>query len=107
MKLLGLILIVPVFVLGALLTIPELEWYASEFHFYIVSAASLLSAVLCGILVLSARSIRETRILFLALSFMALATIFAVHGFTTPGHFYREASAVLEASPWAATFMAR
>ena len=104
--LLGLCLIAPAAVLGALLAIPELEWYASEFHFYIVSAASLLAAILCGILVLSARSIRETRILFLALSFMALASIFAVHGLTTPGHFYHEPSAVLEASPWASTFIA-
>ncbi|MBI1885837.1 MAG: HD-GYP domain-containing protein [Chloroflexi bacterium] len=99
-----LILAAPLIILGALLVIPELEWEAPEFHFYVVSAASLMAALICGALVLSARSIRETRVLFLALSFMALAVFFSVHGLTTPGHFYDEPYSVLEASPWLSTF---
>lgn len=70
------------------LAVPGLDktWGTSNFHFYVVSAAALLAAGTCVVLVVSARSIRETRILFLALSFFSLATIFSVHGLATPGH---------------------
>ncbi len=77
----------PMILFVALLVIPGLDrpWGSFSFHFYIVSAASLLAAFACLILVLSARSLRETRILFLALSFFALGMVFAIHGLHTPG----------------------
>jgi len=107
MKLLGLILIVPAAVLGALLASPGLDavWMAPAFHFWVVSGASLMAAAICALLIESVRSVRETRIMYLALSFMALGTLFSVHGLTTPGQLYNEVYAVLKASPWASTFV--
>lgn len=84
----------------------KLEFFNADLHFYIVSVAALLSAAIAGALVLSARSIRETRVLFLALCFFSLTLIFAVHGLTTPGHFIHHQSAALERSPWLATLVA-
>lgn len=98
----------PMVLFVALLAIPGFDksWGSSSFHFYIVSGASLLAAFACLILVLSARSLRETRILFLALSFFALGMIFAIHGLQTPGIIFDGTSAGLERSPWLATLAA-
>ncbi|HEY5639686.1 MAG TPA: HD-GYP domain-containing protein [Dehalococcoidia bacterium] len=98
----------PMILFVALVAIPGLDepWGSFSFHFYIVSAASLLAAFTCLILVLSARSLRETRILFLALSFFALGMIFSIHGLQTPGIVFDEASAGLGRSPWLATLAA-
>ncbi len=98
----------PMVLLVALLIIPGFDkpWGSFSFHFYVVSAASLLAALACLVLVLSARSLRETRILFLALSFFALGMIFSIHGLQTPGIVFDNASAGLERSPWLATLTA-
>ncbi len=98
----------PMVLLVALLIIPGFDkpWGSFSFHFYVVFAASLLAALACLVLVLSARSLRETRILFLALSFFALGMIFSIHGLQTPGIVFDNASAGLERSPWLATLTA-
>lgn len=54
-------------------------------HFYIVSAISLLAAVVAGALALTTIQIGLYRVLFLCLGFMSMGAIFAVHGLTTPG----------------------
>ncbi len=54
-------------------------------HFYVVSAAALLSAVIGTALALSVESVRTTRTVYLALGFIAVALIFATHGLGTPG----------------------
>ena len=101
-------LLIPLLLFATLLLVPGFDqpWGTFAFHFYVVSAASLLAAATCALLILSARSIRETRILFLALTFLSLGTIFSIHGLTTPGHFYHLPSAALERSPWLATLVA-
>ncbi len=98
----------PMILFVALLVIPGLDkpWGTFSFHFYVVSAASLLAAFACLILVLSARSLRETRILFLALSFFALGMFFSIHGLQTPGILFDGYNAGLERSPWLATLAA-
>lgn len=98
----------PMILFAALLITPGLDrpWGTFSFHFYVVSAASLLAAFACLVLVLSARSLRETRILFLALSFFALGMVFAVHGLQTPGIIFDNSNAALERSPWLATLAA-
>ena len=103
-----LALAIPLAAFAALLAFPEIDasWGTSSFHFYIVSAAALLAAGTCIVLIASARSIRETRILFLALSFFSLALIFAVHGLATPGHLYDHPTAAIQRSPWLATVAA-
>ena len=98
----------PLTLLALFLAFPETDklWNSSNFHFYVVSAASLLAAGTCAVLVASARSIRETRILFLALSFFSLGMIFSVHGLTTPGHLIHHPSGAIMRSPWIATLAA-
>mgnify|MGYP000987488770 CR=1 FL=1 len=54
-------------------------------HFYIVSAATLLSGTIGTALALSVSSVRSTRTVYLALGFIAIALIFATHGLGTPG----------------------
>jgi hypothetical protein len=54
-------------------------------HFYIVSPVALMS-VLVGIgAVFAANRTRNLRVLLLALAFLSMAGIFAVHGLATPG----------------------
>ena len=54
-------------------------------HFYIVSAVSIVAAVVAAALALATVQIGLYRVLFLCLGFMSLCAIFAVHGLTTPG----------------------
>jgi len=98
----------PLILLALLLAAPGVDksWGTSSFHFYVVSSASLLAAGTCVVLVISARSIRQTRILFLALSFFSLATIFSVHGLATPGHLIHDPTAAIVRSPWLASLAA-
>jgi HD-GYP domain-containing protein (c-di-GMP phosphodiesterase class II) len=98
----------PMVIFGTLLAFPALDkpWGTFSFHFYVVSIACLMSAFACLVLVLSARSMRETRILFLALSFFALGMFFSIHGLTTPGFLLDDPSAALQRSPWLSTLAA-
>jgi|FLYL01.1.fsa_nt_gi HD-GYP domain-containing protein (c-di-GMP phosphodiesterase class II) len=98
----GLLLALTLAALIFLLAVPGADrmWMAPQTHFYVVSSASLLAAGICAALILSARSVRQTRILFLALCFFGLGVIFAVHGLTTPGHLYHGLTAALLRSPW-------
>ncbi|MEX0801524.1 MAG: HD domain-containing phosphohydrolase [Dehalococcoidia bacterium] len=101
--------LLPLAALAVLLAVPGMDravMASPAAHFYAVTLASLLSAAVCAALVLSARSLRETRILFLALCFFSLALIFSVHGITTPGHIYHAPSAALQRSPWLSTLTA-
>jgi HD-GYP domain len=54
-------------------------------HFYIVSAVSIVAAIVAAALALATVQIGLYRVLFLCLGFMSLCAIFAVHGLTTPG----------------------
>jgi hypothetical protein len=101
-------LAIPLIILGVMLANPSLDrpWGTFAFHFWVVSAASLLAAIACLLLIISARTMRETRIMFLALSFFTLGMFFAVHGLSTPGFLFDEAYASLDRSPWLATLAA-
>jgi HD-GYP domain-containing protein (c-di-GMP phosphodiesterase class II) len=54
-------------------------------HFYIVSAVSLVAALVAGVLAVTTIQIGLYRVLFLCLGYMSMGAIFAVHGLTTPG----------------------
>ncbi|GIW13312.1 MAG: hypothetical protein KatS3mg062_0751 [Tepidiforma sp.] len=58
--------------------------YPTE-HFWVVSAATLLSALVGTGLAISVESVRTTRTVYLALGFIAIALVFATHGLGTPG----------------------
>jgi hypothetical protein len=98
----------PAAAFAVFIAVPSLDesWGTSQFHFRVVSAASLLAASACFVLIASARSIRQTRIMFLALSFFSLCMIFSVHGLTTPGHIFDHPTAAIMRSPWLATLAA-
>ena len=59
-----------------------------------------MAAIACIFVIGLTQSFRETRLLFLGLGFLSIASIFAVHGFGTPGHFHSEAYAELSISSW-------
>ncbi|MDZ4277621.1 MAG: HD-GYP domain-containing protein [Dehalococcoidia bacterium] len=87
---------IAVFVLLNLVPALDAEIIAPTFHFYAVSFTALAAALACALVIASARTLHETRLLFLGLAFFAIAGIFAVHGLATPGfiagQFYKSVS---------------
>src|SRR6185295_7837165 len=75
------------------------------FHFWAVSATSGAAAIACVVIILSARTLRETRLLFLALAFASIAGIFAVHGLMTPGFIANELYASVPVSGWTSVIL--
>ena len=77
----------PMVALVVLLNSPSLDAriHAPTGHFYIVSAATLASAVIAVLLLVWVDSVRTTQTVFLGLGFAAIAVIFATHGLSTPG----------------------
>jgi hypothetical protein len=86
----------PILVVAALTAVPVtivlLKLFADQplpeysvQHFYIVSAASLLAAVVAAIMAVAAAQIGLYRVLLICLGFTAMGGIFAVHGLLTPG----------------------
>ncbi len=73
---------------------------AYEPHFWVVGGTSLAALLACIVIVASARSLRETRLLFLALAFVSIAGIFSVHGLMTPGMLADEFYASVPVSAW-------
>ena len=69
-------------------------------HFWIVGMTASAAATACIVLIASARSLRETRLLFLALAFVSIAGIFAVHGIMTPGYIADELYLTVPVSGW-------
>ena len=77
----------PLALLVLLLTVPtlDLRLHAPTGHFFIVSVATLASALIGLLLLIWVDSIRSTQTVFLGLGFVAVAVIFATHGLSTPG----------------------
>jgi HD-GYP domain-containing protein (c-di-GMP phosphodiesterase class II) len=104
--LIGGVLLAPLAALALFHARPGLDpvLRAPAFHFWVVSGTALAAAIASAVVIASARSLRETRLLFLALAFAAIAGIFSVHGLVTPGflvdHFY----ASIGVSAWASIF---
>ncbi len=90
------------FVAALLFLFPEYDrpFGSFDFHFYAVSVVTVFAAIACMFIIGVTQSFRETRILFLGLGFLSIASIFAVHGLGTPGHFHDEAYAELRVSSW-------
>jgi HD-GYP domain-containing protein (c-di-GMP phosphodiesterase class II) len=92
----------PLAVLALLLAVPSLDRTAMDrsFHFWIVSATTLASAIAFAVVMMLTRSLSETRLVFLGLAFLSIAGIFSVHGLGTPGHLHSEVHAELSVSSW-------
>lgn len=78
---------------------------APAFHFWVVSATSLFAAIAGAVVIGSARSLRETRLLFLALAFVSIAGVFAVHGLMTPGFIADGFYSSVPVSAWISVFV--
>src|SRR4051794_26336222 len=80
---------VALFALMSSQVLPDPSWVIPNFHFFVVSLTSLIALFLACLMVLAAGQLREARVVFLSLAFMAIAGIFAVHGLTTPGALFQ------------------
>ncbi|HXH21075.1 MAG TPA: HD-GYP domain-containing protein [Dehalococcoidia bacterium] len=98
----GALLASPVAAFLLLLARPQWDsrFMDTTFHFWVVSGTAVAATVACALFLARARSLRETRTLFLGLAFMSIAGIFAVHGLTTPGHIHHALHAELRVSAW-------
>lgn len=85
----GSLLIVPLLILFWLLANPAVNptFDIPVHHVYIVGAAHIVSLALALLVVRTAISIGEFRVLFLSLGFMAISGFFVVHAIATPGVF--------------------
>jgi putative nucleotidyltransferase with HDIG domain len=54
-------------------------------HFYIVTSVAVLSTVIAVLIGIAGSRLRNIEVSFLALAFISLAEMFAVHGLATPG----------------------
>jgi HD-GYP domain-containing protein (c-di-GMP phosphodiesterase class II) len=98
----GLVLAMPVALFLYLLAQPASDetWGTLSGHFWVVSGTAIAAAVACAVVIGTARSLRETRAIFLGLAFMSIAAIFSVHGLLTPGHIHDSVSPELKISTW-------
>lgn len=60
-------------------------WQIPNGHFLIVTLTALITLFVAILMVIAASQLKDARVVFLSLSFLAIAGIFAVHGLTTPG----------------------
>jgi HD-GYP domain-containing protein (c-di-GMP phosphodiesterase class II) len=104
---LGLALVGPLAALAVFNIWPDLDLLLDypTFHFWVVSLTALAAGVASALVIASARTLRETRLLFLALSFVSIAGIFAVHGLMTPGFLTHELYATVPVSAWVSVFV--
>jgi putative nucleotidyltransferase with HDIG domain len=54
-------------------------------HFYIVSSVAVLSTIIAIAIGVAGKRLRNIKVSFLALSYISLAEMFALHGLSTPG----------------------
>src|SRR3954453_18193431 len=103
----GLVLAAPMVFFAIMLASPGKDalWVQPTFHFWVVSGTAIAAFVACAAVVAMTESLRETRLLFLGLSFMSIAAVFAVHGLDTPGHIHDELNPELALSSWLSIFL--
>lgn len=92
----------PILALAYFKLIPQHDGLIADkpLHFWAVGMTSLFAAVACTVVIASARSLRETRLLFLALAFVAIGGIFSVHGLMTPGLIFKGMHNPLIVASW-------
>lgn len=96
------VLAAPLAMFGVLKAAPSLDpaIMAPGFHFYAVGFTALAAAIACAVVIASARTLQETRLLFLGLAFFSIAGIFAVHGLATPGFIVERFYLSVSISAW-------
>jgi HD-GYP domain-containing protein (c-di-GMP phosphodiesterase class II) len=95
-------LLLPLAAFGLLKAVPAWDPFLpnNELHFWVVSGTALAATFACVVVVASARTLRETRLLFLTLAFMSIGGTFSVHGLMTPGHLAHGFYSSLPVSAW-------
>jgi HD-GYP domain-containing protein (c-di-GMP phosphodiesterase class II) len=98
----GVLLAAPLVLFAYLLAHPASDdtWGTLGGHFWVVSGTAIAAALACAVVIGTARSLRETRAIFLGLAFMSVAAIFSVHGLLTPGHIHDDVYPELKISTW-------
>ncbi len=96
----------PMVALAVLRVYPELDPKVKgfTFHFYVVGFTSLAAALACAVVMASARTLQNTRLIFLGLAFFTIAGVFAVHGLNTPGYLTTRAYSSVGFSAWLSAF---
>lgn len=79
-------------------------WMWPNFHFWSSGVTALAGAVACVVVIAAARTLRQTRLLFLTLAFVCIGGIFSVHGLLTPGVIKHDFHAALAVSAWVSVF---
>jgi hypothetical protein len=72
---------------GQVVTDPT--WSVPHLHFFVVSLTSVIALFMAGLLVVAAGQLKDARVVFLSLAFLAIAGIFSVHGLTTPNALFQ------------------
>ena len=95
-------LLAPMAALATFRAWPSLDarWMDRDVHFWVVGGTAVAAAAATGVIIAASRSLRETRLLFLALAFLSIAGTFAVHGLNTPGYILHEYYASVSVSSW-------
>ena len=99
-------LLSPMVALALFRAYPRLDpvWMNFGVHFYAVSIVSLAAAAACIVVMVSAATLQNTRLIFLGLAFLAIAGIFSVHGLMTPGFITHEFYHSVAISGWLSAF---
>jgi HD-GYP domain-containing protein (c-di-GMP phosphodiesterase class II) len=99
-------LLSPMMALALFRANPELDpvWMQFDLHFYAVSAVSLAAAAACIVVMVSAATLQNTRLIFLGLAFLTIAGIFSVHGLMTPGFIEHDFYHSVPVSGWLSAF---
>ena len=98
----GLLLASPMLALAFWNLSPERDplWMQFDVHFWVVGFTAIGAAIASAIIVASAKTLRETRLLFLALAFISIGGIFSIHGLMTPGYIAHEFYLTVPLSGW-------
>jgi len=94
----------PTFILALTRSAPERTdpvWMWFDLHFWASGVTALASALACILIIAAAKTLRETRLLFLILAFLCIGGIFSVHGLLTPGVIKHEFHYAIAVSAWA------
>jgi hypothetical protein len=79
-------------------------WMWFDFHFWSSGVTALAAAIACALMITAAKTLRETRLLFLTLAFLSIGGIFSVHGLLTPGVIKHQFHFSVAVSAWASVF---
>ncbi len=100
-------LLSPMVALALFRAYPQLDpvWMDRGFHFYAVSIVSLAAAAACIVVMASAATLQNTRLIFLGLAFLGIAGVFSVHGLMTRGFIAHEFYHSVAISGWLSAFL--